>query len=240
MIKHFLPVFPFLATLCMPAFASSVLTPPPIASKPNMLFILTDDQRFNALHAAGCNEISTPAMDQLASEGLTFTQATIMGGNSAAVCLPSRSMIITGNSLFRCGGYIPRKSTTLPQLLRNNGYATFATGKWHNDEDSLLRSFEYGTAIFLGGMGNHFDTPVSDIGAGKLVNPRSITDFDAERFTSATIDFLKNRPMDKPFFAYLSFKTPHDPRVVPPRFHQMYDAAKIPLPPQLPAQTPFR
>jgi len=53
MIKDFISGFSLLATLCMPAFASSVLTPTPIASKPNILFILTDDQRFNALHAAG-------------------------------------------------------------------------------------------------------------------------------------------------------------------------------------------
>jgi arylsulfatase A-like enzyme len=200
-------------------------------SKPNIIFILTDDQRFDALNAAGSSEIKSPAMDQLAAEGTHFVQATFMGGNSAAVCMPSRSMIMTGNSLFRCKGVIGPGAVTLPQLLRRNGYATFTSGKWHNDKDSLLRSFEYGKGIFIGGMGNHFKTPVVDIQNGGLVNNHVVTEFDAEVFASNTIDFLTNRPKGKPFFAYLSFKTPHDPRVVPPRYHQMYDAAKLTLPP---------
>ncbi|HEY3318974.1 MAG TPA: sulfatase-like hydrolase/transferase [Planctomycetota bacterium] len=209
------------------------------ATKPNILFILTDDQRFNAMHCAGCGEISTPAMDRLASEGTHFVQATIMGGNSGAVCLPSRSMIMTGSSLFRCKGVIPQGWTTLSQLLRENGYATFASGKWHNDENSLLRSFESAEAIFHGGMSDHFKMPARDVKDGKLVNQRVITDFDAEVFATATISFLKTRPKDKPFFAYLAFKTPHDPRVVPKTFHAMYDAAKLPLPPNFLPEHPF-
>jgi arylsulfatase A-like enzyme len=66
-----------------------------------------------------------------------------------------------------------------------------------------------------------------------------VTEFDAEVFSSATIGFLKNRPKEKPFFAYLSFKTPHDPRVVPPKFHQMYEADKLPLPPNFLPEHPF-
>jgi arylsulfatase A-like enzyme len=209
------------------------------ADRPNFLFILTDDQRFDALGAAGCREISTPAMDRLAAEGLSFTQATIMGGNNPAVCLPSRSMIMTGMSLFRCQGVIPKNAVTVPQLLRQHGYATFATGKWHNDDASLLRSFEFGTAIFHGGMGDHFRTTVSDLRGGQLTNQHEATNFDAEVFASATMDFLKNRPKSKPFFAYLAFKTPHDPRVVPLQFHQMYDAAKLSLPPNFLPQHPF-
>lgn len=211
----------------------------PRLDRPNILFILTDDQRFDALGAAGCREIRTPAMDRLATEGLSFTQASIMGGNNPAVCLPSRSMIMTGASVFRCRGIIPTNFVTLPQLLRTGGYATFATGKWHNDEASLLRSFEFGTAIFHGGMGDHFKTPVRDISEGQLVNRRAVTNFDAEVFTSATIGFLKSRPKDRPFFAYLAFKTPHDPRIVPPKFHRMYHAAKLTLPPNFLPQHPF-
>ncbi len=211
------------------------------AKKPNFLFILTDDQRFDAYHAGGCKEIITPAMDRLAAEGTSFVQATIMGGNSGAVCLPSRAMIMTGASLFRCKGVIQKDFVTLPQLLRQNGYATFATGKWHNGEESFIRSFEQGEAVFFGGMGDHFRTPVHDLRDGKLNNKRDITDFDAEKFTTATIGFLQTQAKtpDKPFFAYLAFKTPHDPRVVPPKFHQMYEAGKIPLPPNFLPKHPF-
>ncbi len=207
--------------------------------RPNILFILTDDQRFDAIAAAGCAEISTPAMDKLASEGTFFTQASIMGGNSAAVCMPSRSMLLTGASLFRCRGVIPKGFTTLPEALRRDGYATFVTGKWHNDNDALLRSFEFGSAVFRGGMGDHFRTPVDDIREGVLTGKRQETEFDAEVFADATIDFLKTRPKNKPFFAFLSFKTPHDPRVVPAKFHRMYDSARITLPPNFLPEHPF-
>jgi len=224
------------ALLLVPLAALQAATPP---AKPNIIFILTDDQRFDAMNAAGCPEIKTPAMDQLAAEGSRFSQATFMGGNTAAVCMPSRSMIMTGKSLFHCKGVIAPGAVTLPQLLRQNGYSTFTSGKWHNDSGSLLRSFEYGKGIFMGGMGDHFKTPVVDIQNGGLVNHHEITEFDAEVFTNNTIDFLTNRPKEKPFFVYLSFKTPHDPRVVPPRFHQMYNPAKLSLPPNFLPEHPF-
>jgi len=207
--------------------------------KLSFLLILADDQRFSAMRVAGCNEIITPAMDRLAAEGVYFSEATCMGGQHGAICVPSRATLMTGSSLYRCKGGIPEDFVTLPQFLRKNGYATFATGKWHNDDRSLLRSFESGKAIFHGGMGDHFKTQVNDIVDGKFAGQRVVTEFDAEVFANATIDFLKNRPQNKPFFAYLAFKTPHDPRVVPDKFHKMYDVSKITLPPNFMPQHPF-
>jgi len=208
-------------------------------NKLNFLVILTDDQRFSALRAAGCNEIITPAMDRLGVEGVNFVQANIMGGQHGAICVPSRAQLMTGASLYRCKGGIPEDFVTMPQQLRQNGYATFMTGKWHNDEESLLRSFEYGKAIYHGGMSDHFKFSVTDISKGQSVNKREITEFDAEIFANLTIEFLKNRPKDRPFFAYLAFKTPHDPRVVPEKYHKMYDAAKLTLPPNFMPEHPF-
>lgn len=208
-------------------------------ARPNFLLILTDDQRFDALHAAGCKEIITPTMDRLAREGTSFTQASIMVGTRAAVCVPSRAMLLTGTSVYRFNGIIPQESTTLPQLLAQHGYATFISGKWHNDKNALLRSFEYGKEVFVGGMGSHFKTPVSDIRHGELTNDRVAREFDSELFADATIDFLESRPEDRPFFAFLSFCTPHDPRKVPDEYHQMYDAAEIPLPPNFLPEHPF-
>jgi arylsulfatase A-like enzyme len=222
--------------ISMPRWVGAAEQP---ASKPNFLVILTDDQRFSAIRAAGCSEIITPAMDGLIAEGTYFAQATCMGGPHGAICVPSRAQLMTGASLYRCKGGIPDDFVTLPQLLRKNGCATFATGKWHNEENALLRSFEFGKAIFHGGMGNHFKTPVTDIAGGQSVNKRDVTDFDAEVFANVTIDFLKNRPAGKPFLAYVAFKTPHDPRLVPEKFHKMYDAAKVTLPPNFMPQHPF-
>ena len=68
--------------------------------RPNILFIFSDDQRFDTIHALGNREIRTPNLDSLARRGVAFTQACIMGGTVGAVCVPSRGMLMTGQSLF--------------------------------------------------------------------------------------------------------------------------------------------
>lgn len=207
--------------------------------RPNFLVILTDDQRFDALHAAGCDEISTPALDDLAREGTLFTQAAIMGSNSGAVCIASRAMLLTGKSLHACQGQISTSATTLPDLLARDGYTTFITGKWHNPRKVLLRAFEYGKAVFHGGMGSHFKTPMFDVVDGEAINERVETDFDADVIASAAVEFITNRPDDQPFFAFVSFLTPHDPRKVPDEYHQMYDPSAMSLPLNFLPEHPF-
>ena len=67
-------------------------------SQPNVLFVFTDDQRFDTIAALGNSEIDTPNLDRLAAEGTTFTHAHIMGGTSGAVCMPSRAMMLSGRT----------------------------------------------------------------------------------------------------------------------------------------------
>ena len=124
-------------------------------NKPNILVIITDDQRYQTIHAMGNNEVVTPNMDKLVNEGTAFTEAHIMGGLSGAICCPSRAMIMSSRSLFHLhkdGVYIPAGDSTFPEIFRNNGYATFETGKWHQDKASFMRSFTTGDNIFFGGM----------------------------------------------------------------------------------------
>lgn len=210
--------------------------------RPNFLILFTDDQRFNTVHALGCKEIVTPHMDSLVKNGVSFTHAAIMGSTQGAVCVPSRAMLMTGRGLVRLqrgGSNIPTEHVMMPEFLRQHGYRTFATGKWHQDKPSILRGFEHGEDVFFGGMGDHFKTPVFDIVGGQLVNSRVETRFDAEAFADAAIKFLKAQKGGTPFFAYVSFKTPHDPRHGPKRFHDMYDASKLPLPPNFLPEHPF-
>ena len=72
--------------------------------KPNILFILADDQRFDTIHALGNEEIHTPYLDWLAETGTAFTHAHIPGGTSGAVCMPSRAMLNSGKTLFHLYG----------------------------------------------------------------------------------------------------------------------------------------
>src|SRR5690606_29288009 len=123
--------------------------------KPNILFIVTDDQRYNTIHELGNIEIETPCMDKLVENGVTFTHAFYMGALGGAVCMPSRAMLLTGKNLFSLhqdGTYIPKEDITMPEYFKNNGYETFGTGKWHNGKESFNRSFSTGDNIFFGGM----------------------------------------------------------------------------------------
>ena len=126
------------------------------AGLPNVLVLLTDDQRHDTVHALGNQLIQTPNIDRLAHAGTSFTQASCQGGLSGAVCITSRAALMTGRTINDLDGAdtIPVDHTTLPELLRQAGYFTFATGKWHNDIASHVRIFDYAANIFFGGM--HF------------------------------------------------------------------------------------
>jgi arylsulfatase A-like enzyme len=103
--------------------------------KPNVLFLFTDDQRYDTIHALGNDLIHTPHLDRLATSGVTFTNAYIMGGSSPAVCSPSRACLFSGSTLWNLenqgiwGYEISAENCTLPQAFREHGYETFGTGK---------------------------------------------------------------------------------------------------------------
>jgi len=214
--------------------------------RPNVLFFFTDDQRFSAVGALGQERLVTPNMDRLVTDGTTFAQAHIMGGSCAAVCMPSRAMLMTGRTLFHLDGQgqrIPQDHTMLPELLRRHGYQTFGTGKWHNGPPSYARCFTDGDRIFFGGMSDHFAVPLNHYDRrGKY--PHDSVYYQRGRhssdlFAEAAIDFLYHRDEERPFFCYVSFTAPHDPRDTHPRYHAMYDADRIPLPPNFAPQHPF-
>ena len=90
-----------------------------MAKKPNILFIVTDDQRFDTIHALGNNEIITPNLDKLVARGTSFVRAHIAGGTCGAVCMPSRAMIMSGRNPFHLeelGGNIPELRLDLDGL----------------------------------------------------------------------------------------------------------------------------
>ena len=124
----------------------------------NVVIIYSDDHTYQALGAMGNKIISTPNLDKLAASGLLFTQAHVMGGHQGAICVPSRAMLMTGryvNRLPTDGSVIPDSLISLPETLRENGYETYHTGKWHSDKASHHRMFSDGGDIYFGGM--HFE-----------------------------------------------------------------------------------
>lgn len=211
------------------------------ARRPNILFVFTDDQRFDTIHALGNADIRTPVMDELVARGVSFTHACIMGSTVPAVCAPSRAMLMSGRTLYRVPLDLEGR-ITFPELLRAHGYTTFSTGKWHNQPPSFARSFDAGGKIFFGGMSNHLQVPVQDFDpSGRYPKERQYVGekFSSEMFSDQAISFLRGYSDASPFCMYVSYTAPHDPRMPPQRYKEMYDPARIPLPGNFLEEHPF-
>lgn len=222
--------------------------------RPNVLFLLTDDQRYGTIHALGNAEIKTPNIDRLVHMGTSFVNAHIPGGTASAVCMPSRAMINSGKTLFHlqeCGRNIPADHTTMGQCFLQNGYHAMESGKWHNGVESFARSFDAGENIFFGGMWDHWNVPVNDYDeTGKYekqipFTPNFSASSDVVRvraqrinagyhstdlFSDSAVKYIKEYDSDKPFFMYVAYLAPHDPRTMPEEFRNMYKAEDITLP----------
>ncbi|MCP3918519.1 MAG: sulfatase-like hydrolase/transferase [bacterium] len=209
------------------------------APRPNVLFLFADDQRPDAVGAFGNEHIETPNLDALAGRGFRFARNYCMGSIHGAVCQPSRAMLMTGRSLYRVSMQL-KDETTLPELLGTNGYVTFGTGKWHNGGPSFLRSFQRGTNVMLGGMSDHTAVPVVDVTDDHtLSEKRTGAKFSSELFADSAIEFIEGHEGEQPFFCYVAFTAPHDPRQPPERLREHYYANRPPLPANFLPQHPF-
>lgn len=197
--------------------------------RPNILLLFADDQRADTIAAWGNPHIRTPNLDRLAARGFSFRGNYCFGSNSGAVCVPSRAMLMSGRTWLD----VPHNLEgvpLLPERLRAAGYATFATGKWHNGRPSLVRAFPDARSVFLGGMADHTKVQVSDVQAGAVVNTRTAEKFSSEQFADAAVSFLESRRGDDPFFCYVAFTAPHDPRNPPEPYREIYYKDRPPLP----------
>jgi arylsulfatase A-like enzyme len=230
----------------------------PMKKRPNIMFILADDHRFETPEGIGTPQIHTPNLDYLCNIGTEFTHAHIMGAQMGAVCVPSRAMLNTGKYLFHLenkGRTTPNDHMQMGEWFKSNGYYTFCTGKWDNSTEAFNRSFSDGENIFFGGADNHWNVGVCSyhkkgdypepvdqevkihLGEGvPLLKRKSRYErFATEKhstdlFTDSAVHFLKSYTGDDPFFCYLSFLAPHDPRTMPREFREKYNPDDIPLP----------
>ncbi len=233
------------------------------APRPNIVFLMCDDRRFDTIGALGNRDIHTPNTDWLVEHGTAFTTAINPGGTSSAVCMPSRAMMHTGRSLFHiqgAGEEIAPSHTALGEAFRTAGYATLGIGKWHNGTESFNRSFSSGAEIFFGGMANHWNVPFYDYDPSGRYDARCLIvddPFTSNRTRSRPCDhihagkhstdiigdaglaFLRDHPTEQPYLLYLSFLAPHDPRTMPERYRDRYDPATIALPPNFLPSHPF-
>uniref|UniRef100_UPI0040489C88 sulfatase-like hydrolase/transferase n=1 Tax=Mariniflexile sp. TaxID=1979402 RepID=UPI0040489C88 len=221
--------------------------------KPNILFLFTDDQRAGTIEAMHKYDVKTPNLDKLVQNGTAFTNSYILGATTAAVCSPSRAMLMTGRHYFNIEPNVyaqfafPKEEQgksdllTFPEYFKANGYTTFATGKQHNGTDWLERGFNHIKSAFLGGMTVHFGTKVKDYEpeTGWSEPYEDKEKFSSEVFADAAVGFLKNHNEEKPFLMYVAFTAPHDPRTAPQEFQDMYPSEDIELPKNFMPQHPF-
>ncbi|MFN9199703.1 MAG: sulfatase-like hydrolase/transferase [Planctomycetaceae bacterium] len=210
------------------------------AERPNILFLFADDQRADTIAVHGNPHIDTPHLDALVNRGFSFRRNYTFGSNSGAVCVPSRAMLMTGKTWFRIDTRTMGDSVLLPEILGQQGYATFATGKWHNGEASCARGFQRARNIMFGGMSDHTQVPVQSRNAdGTWSMTETASQFSTELFADTAIDFLKTHDRSHPFFCYVAFTAPHDPRQPPEEFRDRYARQPPPLPTNFAPQFPF-
>ncbi|MDE0636050.1 MAG: sulfatase-like hydrolase/transferase [Candidatus Poribacteria bacterium] len=214
-----------------------------MSSRPNVLFMIADDHRWDAIAGMGDPTVKTPTMDSLMARGTTFRETHIMGSLSGAVCVPSRAAVLTSAGLFRSGAnQINRDYAVWPQVMREAGYHTFFSGKWHNDRQTFADSFDDGATIFFGGMGNQYKVPIFDFDPTGAYpkDARYIGDkFSTTLFTDSAVQFIENYDQTDPFFLYLSFTSPHDPRTPPGEYATMYKPEEVPVPENFLPEHPF-
>ena len=222
---------PLLAILFFALLASSLP-----AAQPNIVFILADDMGYGDLGCYGHPEAKTPVIDQLARDGVRFSQHYANGPE----CSPTRTAFLTGRYQQRAGGLecaigtgnvgryddairlakarqlgLPAKQAVLPSALKQPGYASGVFGKWHLGYEPQFNPLEHGWDDFFGYMGgnvhyfNHRE--LSDLHVlyrGRL--PVYEEGYMTHLITDSSLDFIE-RNKDRPFFLFISHETPHFP-----------------------------
>ena len=216
--------------------------------KPNILLITVDDLGYTDLGIYG-SEIATPNIDALAKEGVLLTNF-----HTAPTCSPTRSMLMSGTDNHLAGlgtmeeylhvhpelaenpgyeGYLNERVAPLPELMRDAGYRTYITGKWHlgkgENASPAAKGFDKSFVLLDGGAG-HFD----DLGImpfeptatyredGKIAQwPEGV--YSTKFYTEKLINYIaEDKASDKPFFAFLSYTAPHWPIQAPEKSIEKY------------------
>jgi arylsulfatase A-like enzyme len=223
------------------------------ASRPNVLLIVTDDQRPDTIAALGNRYIQTPNVDTLVRRGTAFTRATC----AHPLCYPSRAELLTGCTGFRNGTFSELKLNpgvpVWPQTMKDAGYRTCYVGKWHTagrpskigyDEcDGLYgsgRPVAENYADFRGRPATGYGGWQFQTDAGERFPEKGLglTPDISSEFADAAIRLIQ-KPSDRPFFIHVNFTAPHDPRLWPPGYEKKYEAAKLPLPANFKPEHPF-
>tara|TARA_R110002049_G_scaffold309268_1_gene519551 strand:- start:72627 stop:74078 length:1452 start_codon:yes stop_codon:yes gene_type:complete len=190
---------------------------------PNIVFVIADDLRFDALACTGNPHVRTPHIDRIAAEGMNF-QATYV---TTPICSPSRASFLSGlyasthrilNIDTNGIGILGDRLVTFPQFLRTAGYETAFIGKWHMGFDDTRRP-GFDTWISFKGQGQYRDPVVNENGTR-----RQLSQYMTDYLNQQAVDFINNkdRADEKPFMLYLSHKAVHIPYLPAERYENEY------------------
>jgi arylsulfatase A-like enzyme len=241
-----------LALLLGPAASSQA------AERPNILFLLADDQRPDTIAALGNDRIRTPNLDALVRRGLCFTRATC----SNPICVVSRAEILTGMHGWQNGidGLAGRRFaqgvTFWPDTLRAAGYDTWYVGKWHTPGRPSGLGCTGVNGLFSGGGDRWWREGQTDWKGFPITGYRGwifqsddggnmfpekgvgLTADISAKFADAAIEVLR-RKSDRPWFLHVNFTAPHDPLIMPPGYEDKYRAADMRVPENFLPRHPF-
>jgi len=240
---RYFPVWAPQLLVCISLLCASARLPANEHSRPNILFIFADDQCFDTIAALGNDEIETPNLDQLVRHGTTFTHAYNMGSWSGAVCVASRTMLNSGRFLWNARRIYQSSEQERAagrwwgEYLKSAGYRTYMTGKWHC-KAAAEKSFDVVRDVRPGmpsTVPSAYDRPKE--GNDWSPTDRSLggfwqggTHWSAVVANRAAEFFEQVADDDQPFFMYLAFNAPHDPRQSPAEYVALYppDAVTVP------------
>ena len=201
----------------------------PRPRRPNILYVMTDDQAVGQMSCEGGRIIQTPHMDRLAREGARFENCFVTN----SLCAPGRATVLTG-TFSHVNGVLGNSEAanvterlnpelaTFPRALQEAGYRTAIVGKWHLTDDP--RGFDYWCV--LPGQGLYFDPDFIEMGVRK-----KITGYCTDVTTDLALEWLKKQTGPQPFCLVYQHKAPHRPFTPAPRHARLLEGVRLPHPP---------
>jgi len=213
--------------------------------KPNILFLFSDDQSYETPGYVGMTQTKTPHLDRLAQRSMSFTHAYNQGSWSGAVCVASRTMLNTGrfvwhaNDVYGTAEKEREAGRFWSEYMKQAGYRTYMTGKWHVRAHAN-KAFDV-TGHVRGGMPQQtpagYDRPQSPSDTQWQPWDKKFGGFWeggkhwSEVVGDEAVGFIEEAAKDeKPFFMYIAFNAPHDPRQSPKEFVEMYPTQEVEVP----------
>lgn len=190
----------------------------------NVVFIESDDQSNQAVGSYGNPTMVTPNIDQLSKEGVSFMNAYNMGCWSPAVCIPSRTMLFYGQSLWNSSKITKENSPkSFVETLRENGYSTYITGKWHAMGKPVGEVFE----------------EVGSIQPGQLKTYNTDKGHVTDITGNEAVEYISTYNKKQPFLLYVAFNAPHVPRQTSQNYYDLYPTNTMKLPPSVVDRSPL-